>query len=249
MNLSLLKNGHYRHYKTLIFLLFVILLVAGYAWLYSLNSVEKRIRRGEIQFSHELGWINWGHAKPAGTLEAFNRLQYDNLHSKDSFYFCYSQKMKFKVGSRSVVAEFTQCRNIRTKLSLQEEQEAFLEIFMGVSEGFEKMQSRFPYVLMEVSPGSSFREGDLTGNLLSFYSAAYNVSTDSIHKKLTMLKPEGCALKYDQEGLGKDLVWNIEAVDKQSDLKETLNRWVNKTLAGKIPFSRIISQRVVFYFE
>lgn len=181
-----------------IIVLLVLLIVATVA-----PSLQSEIRNGTLQYSEELGWINWDHARPDGPREAFRRLQRLNEESNDSFSFTYHQKMVLPLAGVRYVAEVEELWKIQAGLSSPELKSVFLEVFTSVSSRFEKMQAQGAYAGLAASRESSFREGDLTGNLLAFYMAVNGESISDVQKQLTLFNTEKSLKQLSEQSIGQ----------------------------------------------
>lgn len=171
------------------------------------DKTKSNIQNGSLQFSKELGWINWGHANPQSTLKAYDELILLNKSSTDSFTFVYSQKMKVKIVNKFIVAECKESRIIKPFLTPDEEKLLFLNMFISVSESFENLQVRFPN-----SYHSSYREGDLMGNLISFYIATTKSNIQTVKEDLILFNPVESLHQFEENGIGK-IKWNSLHID------------------------------------
>lgn len=207
-----------------------------------------RIKSGKLQYCKEIGWINWGHANPENTINSFNQLQFLNKNASDSFLFNYSQKMKFKIADRYFVAEYIESRKIKPYLTVSEEKQVFLDIFLSVTESFETMQSQFPYLLIPDSRKSSFRDGDLTGNLISFYIATNNTNISEVKNKLTLFDAGESLKKFN--GLSKK-DWNsiTLVVEQTNNVLDGLNAILEQSKIIHEPLSRKIYQKDTSYYQ
>ncbi len=236
--------------KNLISILcFDILLFAGYHHFYK-SDLDAQILNGEIQYTEELGWINWGHAKPEKTIIAFNEFQEKNKSAIDSFEFQYAQHMKFKMGDEYLIATFSETRKIPPFLSVKEEKEVFLEIFASVSKSFEEMQGSFPFSLIPSCNASSYRNGDLTGDLISYYLAVSDCSTTDIKSALTMYDKLESYNKFEEEGMHLKMGWRVEKNSNPSnelvmELIE-ISKWLE---SDHDELSLVMNQEDRFYFE
>lgn len=108
------------------------------------DTTADNILNGSLQYSKELGWINWDHAKPVSTLNALNSFKQLNSISPDSFTFSYAQNMKVNIANKNVIAEANETRRIKSHLNEQELIREFLSIFVSVSTHFEQLQAQVP---------------------------------------------------------------------------------------------------------
>ena len=181
----------------------------------SRNGVEDNLLNGQTGYSKEFGLINWGHARPNETAKSFKALQELNEISTDTFEFSYSQKMVSKFGGWNIVIGVSERRKMPPHLSLAEEKIVFLEIFTSVSYSFEQLQASFPYTIDPASRNSSFRSGDLMGNLISYYLAVSNITLDDFKNEITIISPEEYDNEQHNEELTKDYVidWDMVIAD------------------------------------
>ncbi len=214
------------------------------------NGTEEDIRNRKLQFCKGLGWISWGHAKPGGTLKAFKKFQFLNRSSTDSFAYRYAQRMKFRIGGKYLVAELAENRIVKAGLFPAAEKAAFLFIYVSVSNAFEALQARFPYRIIPASYRSSFEDGDLAGNLISYYLAVSNTSVEALKEALPLLTATQSLKEYRKNGLGKK-GWSALRIDPHTpykDLKrmEEILRAANE---NRDSFSRLVSQKKSLYIE
>ena len=79
-----------------------------------------------------------------------------------------------------IVLEHSTTYQIPPHLTRIELEQIFLEILLQVSNQFETMQGSFPISLIPGASQSSFRNGDMNGNLISFYASINNTSSKEI---------------------------------------------------------------------
>lgn len=183
--------------KLLFSILFTCIIVYKVAFDNIKKSASDNIKNGSLQYSEELGWINWDHAKKSGTIKSFSVLKYLNENAMDSFSFQYSQKMKHKIGHFEAVAEVIESRKMQCGQTPEELKFNFLQIFKSTSISFENMQALFPN-----SRNSSDREGDIVGNLISFYLAINDLNREEIEKQLTLCSETESLDKLNTSGIG-----------------------------------------------
>ena len=236
--------------KVFAIILCLMLLYTGYYSFYK-NDIDVQILKGEIQYSEELGWINLGHALPNETKEAYQELQELNQVAQDSFEFVYTQQMRFRVWDQQMTAQLSESRRIPPHLNEEEVKEVFLEIFVSVSESFEQMQGSFPYSLMPGCANSSFRNGDLTGDLISYFIAVSNISTEEFKEALTIFDAKSSLEKYEDEGMKEKTNWSLTENDRNknnsiiNELKE-LSEWIENDRKSLTSF---LSQDDDMYFD
>ena len=205
MKLKFRKNRKF----ILIGLVFILLFIA---FGYLNNGTERKIKDGEIQYSEELGWINWGHANPSGTQKAFADFKNKNQLSTTNFSFSYTQTMRYRFLGVSFFTSYNESWKIIKQPEDSNIKNAFLKVFTSVSEGFESMQNKPIYALSGSKP-SSFREGDLMGNLISFYCVVSKSSVSEVKQQLTLWNTKNSLNKYNKEGLER-IHWNEMKIKK-----------------------------------
>ncbi|MFM7022885.1 MAG: hypothetical protein ACKOXB_07890 [Flavobacteriales bacterium] len=234
------------------FIIVLLFLVATVVILQSFvfDHLETNIEDRNFQYSEELGWVNWNHAYPKGTIESYSALQQLNKSATDSFSFTYSQKMKFKFGNSAVVAEYKECRLIKPHLTLKEGQEVFMEMFKSVSNSFEKMQGEFPFNVISDSYNSSFREGDLMGNIISCYCAISNTQVNEIKNNLTLYDAEKSLEIYERNNL-KKIQWEGVMIKskKYNKLLCDLQNIIDMSNQKHSSLSRVMSREDGLYME
>lgn len=150
-------------------------------------GTNENIQDQTIQFSEELGWINWSHAIPERNIRAFRRFKKLQLTQVDSFNFSFSMDMKIKIKNKFIVASCSNTYRVPVVKSMIAKKELYTEIFGTVSNLLENMQGELPFSLLSGSRASSHRDGDLTGNIISLYSCYTNTSFNEIKNELTLL--------------------------------------------------------------
>ena len=158
--------------------------------------------------------------------------------------------MKVRIGSRYLVAGLAENRMVRAGLSPKAEEAAFLHLYVSVSTAFERLQGRFPYRLLPASYRSSFEDGDLAGNLISYYLAVSNTSVEALQEALPLLTPAQSLDEYHQNGLGRKH-WNALSIDRLTpyqDLQrmEVILRRANENSDS---FSRRVAQKDFMYLQ
>ena len=208
---------------------------------------EFEIRNGTLQYSQELGWINWDHARPDGPVEAYSRLQRLNDEATDSFSFTYRQKMVLPLVGNLYVAEVEELWKIRNGLTEEELKNVFLEVFVSVSNRFEEMQAHGAYAALAASRESSFREGDLIGNLLAFYAAVDGEAFRDFKRALSLFSIEKSLQQYRVQGTSvakwDDVTLNCPG-NNQSCTE--LNRLIDQ-VGQNAPQSRLVNGREGFF--
>jgi hypothetical protein len=234
-----------RKAKRLIILLISFLIISIVLIVLISDNTPKNIQKGSLQYSKELGWINWEHANPESTLKAYHELVLLNKLSIDSFIFNYSQKMKLKIANKFIVAECKESRIIKPFLTVEEEKLLFLNMFISVSESFERFQAQFPN-----SYHSSFREGDLMGNLISFHIATTKSNIQMVKDDLVLFNSEESFQQFKKDGLGK-IKWNALYIDMINPNKtvKSLQTLLTMSTDNIESLSKIIFRKKSIYFE
>jgi|JI8StandDraft_1071087.scaffolds.fasta_scaffold263151_1 hypothetical protein len=113
--------------------------------------------------TRKCGWIDLGHANPAGAEKLWRDLKEGQRSALNKPYFrvSYEQTMtRLKIGLGRLYL-------VNAKLSDKNLKRVALSIFMDVSIRFETFQSKFPTWVTD----SGFSSEDLVSNLVSFYRA------------------------------------------------------------------------------
>lgn len=185
------------------------------------DNTGKYIRTQQIQYSDELGWINWNHARPASTLYYYKRFLQANQTLADSFDFVYAQKNTFNIGSFFVHHYYTERWKIKSGLSVDEAKHTFTAIFASVSSGFENMQGNMPMQLFADTRRSSFRNGDMMGNLISLATVLEYVNIDSLKAQLNLFSVEKTMELY-KKSTSKRVNWMDMRIEKASGSEELM---------------------------
>lgn len=128
------------------------------------------IRKYGLIYTRRCGWIDLGHANPAGAKSLWTdicRHTVSNACLRDpnaEVRITYSQSMK-KFG---MSAEESQAYLVKKQLTREEQKAIALAIFMNVSLAFEKMQSNWYY---RHFTASGYSAEDLVSNVIGFYRA------------------------------------------------------------------------------
>ncbi|QHT66209.1 hypothetical protein GXP67_05775 [Rhodocytophaga rosea] len=197
--------------KQILLVLFpVIFLLILLPFLISIDSTDlpSSIRRGDLAYSCNCGWISWDHALPWGVQTLIAELVHDSAVDVGAKQITYAQNMKIDfIGKTKLVAQISRTYVFSRAVSLQErEQMAFL-IFRQTSESFEKMQASFPFSLNEGSQHSSFKGGDLTGNKIAFYRALKGYSKQQVEKLCKAVSTKASLKRLEEGYYGKQMDW------------------------------------------
>ncbi len=152
----------------------LVLLTAGFLIYLRSEDAEARIRSGRYVHTSRLGWINWGHATVAGPKALLLDIQ---QRSRDAagrpFTITYSQRQGGRIAGFWLRSTKLRTYEVAGGLTPAELNRVAFGIYVEVSDAFEEMQGSFPSCLDGASRRSSFRAGDLTGNLIGFYCALH----------------------------------------------------------------------------
>ncbi|MDJ1486225.1 hypothetical protein QNI16_37425 [Cytophagaceae bacterium YF14B1] len=214
-----------------------------YVWIVFSNT-EAEILAGNIRYSHECGWITQDHAIPDGPRQLLRTIYQQNATRKDSFDITYRQTMKYSFFGKRLIAEAASTYRLATGMSKEQTDAAALLILMDVSEQFEDMQGSLPYKL--TSEGSSFRKGDLTGNLLAYYKALHSASPDTVTCSLTWQAPDAALHRWQHESSQKQKGF----IPVQRDSLSRCFLWSLVVQAQSLNLSpRLINRKRDLYFE
>jgi hypothetical protein len=173
------------------------------------SSALDDIANGKIRYSQTCGWINWEHSKPLGPKLLIESIRKKENQSEGKFIIEYSQKMTYSIGGNNLIAETSATYKLPINITQSQEDEIGLLILIEVSEKFEEMQGEFPFNLIEEVQSSSFRKGDLTGNLLSYYLALHSLNRNEIIEMLDLLPIQSTPSVWLKEKSQKENNWNI----------------------------------------
>ncbi len=190
-------------------LIALTLCVVAFALYTNLTSVHTKddIQTGKLVYSMPCGWINMDHALPYGPSSLWHTIQKRGGGKGEYFRVRYVQTMKWPLLGRQLVAETAAVYELPVAMTVPEAKSAALLILMDVSEQFEQMQGSLPYNLLEGSRQSSFRQGDLTGNLLSLYVALHGCTLNQIKDSLVIQPVEESLVRWKREPAFKQKIW------------------------------------------
>ncbi len=199
---------------TILFILLLIVLAVYFMCLK--DNTSRYIRSGTIQYKQALGWVNWHHAGTALTQKSYREFLQVNHTAADSFEFSYAQHNAINLGVSYFYAYYRETWKLRSGLNDDEANAAFIRIFASVSEGFEHMQGNIPMSLFADTRRSSFRDGDIMGNLISLGSVIYGIAADSLK---AIAKPVSAdqALEMYKNGERKKVYWQELKIDSSNN--------------------------------
>lgn len=242
-------NNQFKPVKLFFLIICVICLVFYIILFFSFNSKEEKILYGKLQYSKKYGWINWAHANPNGALQLINQIHEKNSQAKEKFTIEYSQFMKLPFNSTNkFIAECKTQYLVDLCKSKQEENEAALVIFIRTSELFEEMQGSFPFFLFPPCNQSSFENGDLTGNLISFYLASNNLSMTDFKKNADTLSADQSFKLFHEFHLKKNTSWSPNFFKSEVNMKSFIDSLVSSTKTYKIR-TILLKSETKFYCE
>lgn len=229
--------------RLLIILAFFACAGIVYVWIV-FSNMKVEILAGNIRYSPECGWITQDHAIPDGPSHLLTRMYQKNATRKDSFDITYKQTMKYSFFGKRLIAEAASTYRLATGMSKEQTDAAALLILMDVSEQFEDMQGSLPYTL--ISEGSSFRKGDLTGNLLAYYKALHSASPDTVTSSLTWQAPDAALHRWQHESSQKQKMF----IPVQKDSLSRCFLWSLVDQAQNLNLSpKLINRKRDLYFE
>lgn len=182
----------------------------------------QEIVKGDLRYYEEIGWVDWQHAKTDGTTDFINSFR-EATHKNNcrNVTIQYSQNMKMKYFVVSSMKEFY----VGT---IAEEAHEMAYIFESVTEAFEKMQGKFPLVITPCIYASSFEEGDITGNNISFYCAYNHVKVEEFKNSLIERGIRYNLIAYMKYILGRTTKTNNTASKYVADYKRFYTNLSNK---------------------
>ena len=158
------------------------------------------IAAGNIAYTYDCAWVDWKHARP-GKIKSFvddfsNKFAQTPLN--ETFKITYGQEGGFKqmgcsVFSYSISKEY---EILKLKEDEKTKKKLMFQIFKDVSYLFEKQQTE---VFWGILKSSSFREGDLMGNLIGFHIACGEM-TQTEASELCGELPTSVSLQLKKEG-------------------------------------------------
>jgi len=128
-------------------------------------------------YTENLGWIDLGHANPAGAERLWQQMIMPRGGSNSWFEVHYHQSMSSKVYGMKITTGIYRRFLVRRGLSHPVLQRVALSIFMSTSHHFESMQNYWPYVFVT---DSGYSAEDLVSNLLGFCQAVNSADFTSL---------------------------------------------------------------------
>lgn len=127
-----------------------------------------RSSRYGLIYTENLGWIDLGHANPAGAAELWQQMTMPYGGNDDWFDVRYYQSMSKKLSGLRTTTGIYRRYLVRRGLSDHLLKGIALAIFMDTSQQFESLQGSWPYVLIT---DSGYSVEDLVSNLFGFCQA------------------------------------------------------------------------------
>lgn len=172
------------------FFFFIVLFhVIGY---FNYLSAISEIEHGFSVYSSELGWVNRKHAIAEGPKRFLSK--YIDKPLKENDIIVYAQFMGINILSKKIYLKIEKKYIITDSLNQRDKEKVLFFIFKDVSEAFEDFQGKIPLYVMNTRYSSSFSDGDLTGDLISYYSAFNGINENLFINQLN-LKPFDDSLK------------------------------------------------------
>lgn len=165
----------------LFFFLFTIIIFSIIFFAIQKVGIEEQIKSRQLIYSYNYGWIDMTHAIPTNTIKFVNKLQHKNQLAIDYYLIDYSQSVGAVYFDTPIKLEIKHTYKIKSNLDSNTLEQIGFNIFAHVSNHFEKIQN---VPIMPIKLNSSFQEGDMTGNLISFCLATKKITSDSIKKNL-----------------------------------------------------------------
>lgn len=127
-----------------------------------------RDSRYGLIYTENLGWIDLGHANPAGAEDLWQQMTMRRGGDRDWFEVNYHQSMSKKIGGLHTSTGIYTRYLVRRGLGDRVLKGVALSIFMSTSHKFESLQNFWPYILIT---DSGYSAEDLVSNLFGFCQA------------------------------------------------------------------------------
>ena len=127
-------------------------------------------RKYGLIYTRKCGWVDLGHANPAGALDLWQRVYHERGHKifgrddQDYYRIEYKQMM----GNNYIKVGISSNFKVKKGLSLAQKKSVALAIFLNVSRDFEGMQGN---IFFRQFTDSGYSAEDLVSNLIGFYRA------------------------------------------------------------------------------
>lgn len=176
-------------------LLYLVVLIYNYV------SCWKDIVQGELVYERNIGWLDLNHARPDGVHAL---LSAGTVHEYRQFMRIPFLDQEVFFGSE--VTLDSSYSNRRTEAM------SFL-VFQSISNHFEDLQGKLPFYWLDVPFSSSYAQGDIAGNIVSFYCALNQVHPDTLYSKLELVSTAEALALFLRETNFKQRAWEIERID------------------------------------
>ena len=205
------------------FVLSTMLFIGLYSIDLSQDGTLDKIKCGRISYTNELGWVNWGHAIPTNAVNGMVELK--KLKEIDSTLHLFMQ-VKSNFFGVDLMGECKRSIQLNTVKDTTQLKHHFYSLFRKVSSDLEEYQSDLPFSLFSVSRESSFREGDLMGNIISVYLAETGMKIADFRKSLTDY-PEGESIKKLSDiGIQKHTWQRVSQIANSSSFSEPFSNFL-----------------------
>jgi hypothetical protein len=182
------------------------------------NDLKSNLQNGETVFLSDLAYLNKNHANPSLTKVSFEEFLRLNKQAKDSFEFCYQQKVCTSIFSFNYYRIFSETRKFPKLHDKRALEMSFFEIFKSVSIQFETMQAEFPLSLLPGSRNSSFRNGDLMGDYFSFLQSISRLDSSTFQNKILKSHNPSMVLPNSSNNFREKQTWrDLEMVFEKLD--------------------------------
>ena len=213
--------------KGIVLKIFLVLILLFFGGLFSVDLSQDgtldKIKCGRISYTKELGWVNWGHAIPTNAINGMVELK--NIKEIDSTLRLYMQVKSIFFGV-TLMGECTRSIHLNSVKDTTQIKRHFYSLFRKVSSDLEEYQSDLPFSLFSVSRESSFREGDLMGNIISVYLAETGIKIADFRKSLTDY-PEGESIKKLSDiGIQKHTWQRVSQIANSSSFSEPFSNFL-----------------------
>jgi hypothetical protein len=176
------------------FILFIICNILLFHLIGYINykATLNEIKSGRIIYANELGWVSRVHATATGPKQFLTRYIKKDIKINDTI--SYAQFLGEGISSKKIYIKVEKKYIVTENLSQIDKEILLFCIFKDVTAAYENFQGKIPYYFFTPSYSSSFANGDLTGNLISYYCAYHQIDETNFINQLT-LQPFSDTLK------------------------------------------------------
>ena len=226
------------------FVLSTMLFIGLYSIDLSQDGTLDKIKCGRISYTNELGWVNWGHAIPTNAINGMVELK--KLKEIDSTLHLFMQ-VKSRFFGVDLMGECKRSIQLNTVKDTTQLKRHFYSLFRKASSDLESYQGDLPFSLFSVSRESSFREGDLMGNLVSVYLAGTGIKIADFRKTLTDYSAKKSSLKFSEFGIQKHTWERVEKIVNGSSVSEPFSNFIKSFFKKtKKQINSSASQKIYF---